>query len=232
MQSVYKIATCIPSEKTFNHYKGGNMNFENLKGVMGEAYHEGITAEEVNTFFAGKNFADLSTGQYVDKNKYDRDVQALNTTITEKQNALNAKLTDEEKESQAREADRKKIAELTQMLEQNTLNSNKNMAGGLLAQAKTILGLKDDDTEYGSFIDNIVSNDANKTNTIAKYVAKLTKDAYEKGKQDAIKDKMGQFGNQHKGEGDGSDGLENLGKTLAQASMSSAKKETVDYFKR
>ena len=111
------------------------MNFENLKGVLGEAYHEGITAEEVNTFFAGKNFADLSTGQYVDKNKYDRDIQALNTTITEKQNALNAKLTDDERAAQERDADKKTIEDLTKLLQQNTLTSNKTMAGGLLAQA-------------------------------------------------------------------------------------------------
>ena len=26
------------------------MEFENLKNVLGEAYHEGITAEEVNNF--------------------------------------------------------------------------------------------------------------------------------------------------------------------------------------
>jgi len=209
------------------------MDFENLKGLMGESYHEGITAEEVNNFFAGKNFADLSTGQYVDKNKYDRDIQALNTTLTEKQNALNAKLTDDEKASQAREADRQKIKELTQLLQQNTIASNKTMAGGLLSQAKSILGLKDDDVDYGSFIDSIVSDDANKTNSIAKYVAKLTKDAYEKGKQDAIKDKMGQFGNQGKGQGDGGDNpIDGLGKTLAKASMSQVNKETVDYFKR
>ena len=80
--------------------------FENLKGLLGEAYHDEITAEEVNSFFAGKNFADLSTGQYVDKNKYDRDIQSLNTTITEKQNALNAKLTDDERASQEREQDK------------------------------------------------------------------------------------------------------------------------------
>lgn len=209
------------------------MNFENLKGLMGESYHEGITAEEVNNFFAGKNFADLSTGQYVEKNKYDREIQTLNATITEKQNALNAKLTDEEKESQAREADRKEIERLTQMLQQNTVTSNKTMAGGLLAQARTILGLKDDDTDYGSFIDNIVSDDSAKTNLIAKYVAKLTSDAYEKGKQDAIKDKMGNFGNQGKGQGqDSSNELEHLGQKLAKQSMSNTTKEQVDYFKR
>lgn len=209
------------------------MNFENLKGVMGEAYHEGITGEEVNTFFAGKNFADLSTGQYVEKNKHEREIQSLNATITEKQNALNAKLTDEEKESQAREADRKKIEELTQMLQQNTVTSNRNMAGGLLSQARTILGLKDDDTEYGSFMDNIVSDDSAKTNLIAKYVAKLTKDAYEKGKQDAVKDNMGKFGNQGKGqEQNGSNELDNLGQKLARQSMANTNKEQVDYFKR
>lgn len=209
------------------------MEFENLKGLMGESYHEGLTAEEVNSFFAGKNFADLSTGQYVDKNKYDRDIQALNTTLTEKQNALNAKLTDDEKASQAREADKQKIAELTQLLQQNTITSNKTMAGGLLAQAKSILGLKDEDADYMSFIDNIVSDDASKTNTIAKYVAKLTKDAYEKGKQDATKDAMGKFGNQNKGQGgDGDNPIDNLGKSLAKASMSQINKETVDYFKR
>ena len=57
--------------------------------------------------------------------------------------------------------------------------------------------------------------------------------AYEKGKQDAIKDKMGQFGNQHKGDGnDGADDVNNLGKALAKASMSAINKEQVDYFKR
>ena len=98
---------------------------------------------------------------------------------------------------------------------------------------KRILGLKDDDADYGLFIDSIVSDDANKTNSIAKYVAKLTKDAYDKGKQDAIKDKMGQFGNQNKGDGNnGSSSIENLGKTLAQASLGQINKEQVDYFKR
>lgn len=209
------------------------MNFENLKGLMGESYHEGLTAEEVNSFFAGKNFADLSTGQYVEKNKHDREIQTLNATLTEKQNALNAKLTDEEKESQAREADRQKIAELTQLLQQNTVTSNKTMAGGLLSQTRTILGLKDDDADYGSFIDNIVSDDSAKTSLIAKYVAKLTADAYEKGKQDATKDSMGKFGNQGKGQGEnGSKEIDNLGQRLAKASLGAINKEQVDYFKR
>ena len=83
--------------------------FENLKNVLGEAYHDDITAEEVNSFFAGKNFADLSTGQFIDKNKYDREIQTLNATITEKENALTAKLTDSEKADQERDYAQKEI---------------------------------------------------------------------------------------------------------------------------
>ena len=86
--------------------------FENLKDLLGEAYHDGITAEEVNSFFAGKNFADLSTGQYVDKNKYDRDIQGLNATIAEKNTALNARLTDEERAKQERENDKNEIKKI------------------------------------------------------------------------------------------------------------------------
>ena len=187
------------------------MNFENLKGLLGEAYHEGITAEEVNSFFAGKNFADLSTGQYVDKAKHDREIQNLNATLTEKTNALNAKLTDDEKASAARDADKKEIARLTELLKQNTLTSNKNLAFGSLANVKTILGLKDDDADYGAFMNNIV---------------------YEKGKKDALKDSMGKFGKQQKGDaGDGSKEVNNLGAKLAKQSVVGAT-QTVDYFKR
>ncbi len=207
------------------------MDFENLKGVMGEAYHEGITAEEVNSFFAGKNFADLSTGQYVDKNKYDRDIQNLNTTITEKQNALNAKLTDDERAQQERQQDKDEIQRLTNLLKQNTVNSNKDFAISSTSEVRTILGLKDDDKDYGAFIDTIVSDDRGKTSTIAKYVAKVTKDAYEKGKKDALKDSMGNFGKSKKdGDQDGADDIGALGAELAKASQS--QKQTVDYFAR
>ena len=207
------------------------MEFENLKGLLGDAYHEGITAEEVNSFFAGKNFADLSTGQYVDKNKYDRDIQSLNNTITEKTNALNAKLTDDEKASQDRDADKREIQRLTELLKQNTLSSNKGSALSSMAGIKSILGLKDDDKDYDAFIENIVSDDASKTSSIAKYVAKITNDAYEKGKKDALKDSMGKFGKQGKSDGgDGSSDINNLGKQLAQRSVGTT--QTVDYFKR
>ena len=207
------------------------MNFENLKGVLGEAYHDGITAEEVNAFFAGKNFADLSTGQYVDKNKYDRDIQSLNTTITEKQNALNARLTDDERASQEREQDKQEIRRLTDLLKQNTVTGNKGLAMSATSNLQTILGFNDTDTEYGAFIDNIVSDDSAKTSTIAKYVSKVVNDAYNKGKQDALKDSMGAFGKSHKSDGSSTSNDEagSLGALLAKNNPT---RTTVDYFAR
>lgn len=205
--------------------------FENLKGLLGEAYHDGITAEEVNAFFAGKNFADLSTGQYVDKNKYDRDIQSLNTTITEKQNALNAKLTDDERASQEREQDKQEIRRLTDLLKQNTVTGNKGLAMNTTSNLKSILGLKDDDAEYDKFINNIVSDDSSKTNDIAKYVAKIANDAYNKGKTDATKDNMGNFGKSQRQSGDDSSKeVGELGAQLAKASMRQSEK--IDYFAR
>lgn len=205
------------------------MEFENLKNVLGEAYHEGITAEEVNNFFAGKSFADLSTGQYVDKNKYERDIQTLNTTITEKQNALNAKLTDDEKRQAAANADKAEIARLQKLLQENSINSNKDLAIGTMSSVKSLLELKDDDNEYNTFIDTIVSEDRGKTNSIATYISKITKDAYEKGKKDATKDAMGEFGKDVKG-GNSSKKETNLGAELAKNSMK--KPQSVDYFAR
>lgn len=203
--------------------------FENLKDMMGDAYKEDMTAEDVNNFFAGKKFTDLSTGLYVDKNKYERDIQSLQATIAEKQNALNAKLTDDEKAQQEKLNKDKEIQRLTELLKTNTLNSNKSMAIGNTADVKSILKIEEDDTEFATFLDNIVSEDGAKTTAIAKYINKAVKDAYEKGKQDATKDSMGDFGKKTKGDTSKSK-EDDLGSRLAK--LNSPKTQTVDYFKR
>lgn len=203
--------------------------FENLKDMMGDAYKADMTAEDVNNFFAGKKFTDLSTGLYVDKNKYERDIQSLQATIAEKQNALNAKLTDDEKAQQEKLNKDKEIQRLTELLKTNTLNSNKSMAIGNTVDVKSILKIEEDDTEFATFLDNIVSEDGAKTTAIAKYLNKAVKDAYEKGKQDATKDSMGDFGKKTKGDTSKSKD-DDLGSRLAK--LNSPKTQTVDYFKR
>lgn len=44
---------------------------KNIQSFMGTAYHDGITVEEIDSFLEGKKYADLSTGNYVAKDKYE-----------------------------------------------------------------------------------------------------------------------------------------------------------------
>lgn len=204
--------------------------FENLKDMLGEAYHDDITAEEVNNFFSGKKFADLSTGLYVDKNKYDRDIQNLNNTINLKDEELNSKLNDDEKKDKFYKDQTKEIERLKSLLKENTISSNKNLAIGKTSNIKTILGLKDNDNNYDTFINNIVSEDNEKTSVISSYVSKIVNDAYEKGKKDAMKDSLGEFGKSKKSDGESGKDEDNIGAKLARRNASS--KQTVDYFAR
>lgn len=205
----------------------------NLKEVLGDAYKDGMSFEEVSNFFEGKKFADLSTGNYVDKNKYESEVNDLKSQLAEKVNELKDKLSDEERLALAQKEKDDEIENLKQLLTANTINGNKNTVNGITLSIRDTLGIKTDDNEFSKFVDNITTKDSDKSTSIATYVTKLVKDAYEKGKKDAVKDNMGGFG---KGKGysgnDGDDKKEQLGEFGKRlANLSYPKKEKYDYFK-
>ena len=205
---------------------------DGLKKLMGDAFKEGMTLEEVGNFFTGKNFADLGTGQYVDKNKFDNTVNDLNKKLADANNQLTAKMSDEEKAQQAQQAQTAEIERLKQLLSDNTINGNKNTVIGVLTSTRDTLGLDVADKDFVSFVENITTEDGAKSTNIANYVAKVVKDAYEKGKQDATKDNMGKFGT-GKGQssgGDSDDKVGEIGKRLA--GLNKPNKQTFDYFKQ
>lgn len=202
---------------------------DELQTLMGDAYHEGITTEEIATFFQGKKFADLSTGNYVDKNKYENEIKTLKASISQKDNELKAKMSDEELSQASAKEQQAEIERLTNLLNQQALDSNKSKALANTTEIKTILGLKDDDSDYNGFLGNIVSSDGDKTSKIATYVNKIVKDSYEKGKKDALKDSLGEMGKGGKTP-TGSQEIGALGKELAQNNTS--KKSDFDYFKQ
>lgn len=201
-----------------------------LKEMLGDSYKEGMTFDDVSAFFEGKNYADLSTGNYVDKNKYDNKVNELSGQLKDTQNKLNEKLTDDEKTAKASQDQANRIKELEKLLSDNTIASNKNLVNNTLTGVRDILELKADDKDYVAFVENVTTEDGNKTTSVINYVSKLVKDSYEKGKKDALKDEMGNFG-KNKGQGSSSkeDEIGKLGKELAN--QSNNKKETFDYFK-
>lgn len=204
----------------------------NLKEVLGDAYKEGMTFEEVSNFFEGKKFADLSTGNYVDKNKYESEVNSLKTQLSEKDTALKNKMSDAEKVQLAQQEKDAEIERLKTMLTNTAITSNKNTVNGITLSAREILGLDANDENYVSFVNNITTEDDTKSANIATYVSKLVKDAYEKGKKDATKEDMSNLGKgkgNANGQNDPKDELGEFGKKLASMS---APKEKFDYFKR
>lgn len=204
---------------------------EELKALLGDAYKEDMTLEEVGNALKGKKLVDLSTGRYVDKDKFDTQVNNLNAKLSEKEQELNARLTDDEKNAKASQEQARRIEELEKQLRDNTISGNKNVVNSVLQGSRDILGIKAEDSDFVSFVENITTEDSDKSNKIANYISKIVKDSYEKGKQDATKDAMGDFG-KHKGQGTSGKGgseIEDLGKRLADAKK--GKKDEYDYFK-
>ena len=203
-----------------------------LKEMLGDAYKEGMTFEEVSNFFEGKKFADLSTGNYVDKNKYESEVNSLKTQLSAKDTALKNKMSDDEKAKLAQQEKDAEIEKLKTMLTNTAITGNKNTVNGITLSAREILGLDANDESYIAFVDNITTEDSTKSSNIATYVSKLVKDAYEKGKKDATKEDMSNLGKgkgNDNGQSNPKDELGEFGKKLASMS---APKEKFDYFKR
>lgn len=205
-----------------------------LKEMLGDAYKDGMTFDEINNFFADKKFADLSTGNYVDKNKYESEVKTLQEQLSAKDTELKNRLSDDERASLAQQEKDKEIEKLKQMLKDNTINGNKSTVNGITHSVRDMLGLDVNDKDFMAFVDNITSEDSSKSTSVATYVSKLVKDAYEKGKKDANKDNMGQLGkgkgNESSQEPNDKDKLGEFGKKLA--SMNGSSKQKFDYFKR
>ena len=190
-----------------------------LQQLLGDSYKEGMTVEEINNALQGRKFADLSTGAYVDKNKYDADIKAKDALIQDKAKALAEKMTADEKAQQAQLEKDALIESLQKQIKDGQINSSKSSAESIMAESKNILGIKDNDNAYEGFITSIASDNVENTKTLAKYINQLVKDSYEKGKKDASHDNLGKFSKDIStgGSKDGGD-VNNYGKQLAAAS--------------
>lgn len=166
---------------------------DGLKLLLGDAYKDGMTVDEINTALQGKKFADLSTGAYVDKNKYEADIRAKDETIKQKAAELANKMTADEKAQADAAAKDALIESLQKKIREDSISNSKSSANAILAANKTLLGIADNDDTFDKFVSSIASEDHESTKVLATYINKLMTDSYEKGKKDAVKDKMGNF---------------------------------------
>lgn len=203
----------------------------NLQEMLGDAYHEGITIEEINTALSGKKLADLSTGNYVDAHKYKTDLEAKNNELSNVRQELNARLSDSEKEAASRDADKAKIKELEDFIKNQTIASNKDRVEALTGDIKTILAIDDKNEEYENMLNVLSKQDTDEARSVATFINKIAKDSYEKGKKDANKDNLGSFSEDVGKSANGkSDDIGELGKALAESN-----KPAIDpnyYFKK
>ena len=169
--------------------------FVDLQTLMGESYKEGISIDEINAFLSDKKFADLSTGAYVDKNKYEADVKAKDDEIKQYKETIKSKMSDDEQKLEAEKEKDQLIESLKQQIVASNIQNAKSSAESILAETKSLLGIKDDDKAYSGFVVGISSDNLESTKTLAKYIGKLVHDSYEKGKKDFAKDSLGKFSN-------------------------------------
>lgn len=198
---------------------------ETLKEIMGDAFKEGMSSDDIKAFF--KNQV-LSSGEYENKGKSAAEKKQLSDKIADLQKQLQDKMTDDEKKAQSDQATQQLIEDLKKQLQDSKASQSKMSAISLLAEAKITAGIKDGDKEFDKFVDEISFEDSEKTDRISKYVSSIVKNAYEAGKAAAIKDKLGKFGNFKNGsEGDSDEG--NYGKQLAKRTQVD-NKNAVDFF--
>lgn len=198
----------------------------NLQEILGDSYVEGMSIEDINTALQSKNLVDLSTGGYVDINKHNQDMkdmrEKLNAKTKELQNISQSANTSKDENDAL-------IKSLQDQITSLNIRNNKNGAIASMSEAVSLLDIKNDDSDYTTFIENVSTLDENISNSISTYFGKQIKNAYEKGKQDAIKDSLGDMGKQKGSSGSKKISSGEFGKQLAQSTTMNT---TFDYFKR
>ncbi len=164
---------------------------EELKQLMGESYHENMTAAEVQEYFK-KSL--LESGNYVNKEASEASIAKLKKELSDKDNQIKAKMTDDEKKNEEIKQQLAEFEELKQKYREQTINSNKYQAQGLTASVKEKAKIKDDDKEFDEFLTSISSENSEQTAKISKYIAKIVNAAYENGKAEMTKVKMAKMG--------------------------------------
>ena len=159
----------------------------NLKELLGEAYKEGMTFEEVNTALSSMKLADLSTGKYLNKDMVEAERAKLENEKKDLEQQLNAKLTDDEKTAKLAAEKDKQIQKLMEQLKANTMSANKNKIFSATNEIRGKIEIADTDEEFGKFAGLITLEDDDNSSYVSNYLSKLIKNAYEKGVSEGTK---------------------------------------------
>ena len=199
------------------------MDEEQLKALLGENF------DGAKEFFKDQV---LGNGDYVRKEMSDASINSLKKQLEDANNTIKAKMTDEEKEKASRDADKATIEDLQKQLAEQIKMTNRSYAVSNITEAIKLAEIKEDDKNLSGFIDNITSDDREKTKSVSKYINDMVKNAYEKGKAEATKQNLSKIGNFNANKSDvsGSKSNESIAKRLAE-SNAKMKNTKSNYFK-
>ena len=200
-----------------------------LKELLGDAYKEDITADEVKEIFK-KQF--VATGEYENKGKANAEKNDLKNQIAKLQEELAGKMTDDEKKNAQDKEMQKLVEKLQKQLAESNMTISKKTATGYLSSLREKAGKKDDDTGFEEFISSIAFEDNDKTDKVSKYISDMISNAYEAGKNEATKMQLGKLGSFKAGQdGEGTEEKGAFGKKLAQE-IKTEQKIQKDFFKK
>ncbi len=134
-----------------------------IQTLLGEEYREGMTIEEINAVLANRQFVDPATlPKSVEKTVFDKTASELAKVKKELNDLKTTQMTDDEKVNAAIAKADSREKEFTAKL--NRLDVEKLFVAEGLTEA-----------DYAELIDDIVSEDADKTMKLAKNVLAMVK---------------------------------------------------------
>lgn len=205
---------------------------EEIKELLGESYHEGMTAKEVQEAF---NKMLLNTGKYVNKDNADAQQRKIKEDyekqIGELNQTLNTKMTDDEKAKAAQKQRDEEFEAMKKMLAESKLNASLLNFKSNISDVKNLAGIEDGDEEFSKFVSNATLEDNEKNDSVSKYINSIVKKAYEKGKSDAVKEQLGKMGKDGKGSEGDDDGTSEIDQKVKDITEKMAKKANSYYFK-
>ena len=148
-----------------------------LKSLLGDAYKEGMTIDEIKAAIADKTFVDQSSlPPSVAKSQFDSKVSELATIKKELESLKNQNLTDEQKVQQA-------LADAKQA------ESDFKKKSVRLDVEKIFVSAGLEQKDYDSFIDGIVSEDSSASTELAQKLVTML-DSQKKATESAVRKEL------------------------------------------
>ena len=164
-----------------------------LKEILGEDYREDMTDDEISVAME-KKF--LASGKYESKEKVDAERKKALSEKKDLEAKIKAKMSDDELGAKELEDLKAQIEALKAEKAESDKKHSRTISSANMAEARTILELKENDKEFEEFLNAISGENSEVSSKTSSYVMKLVKNAYEKGKALATKESLGEMGKQ------------------------------------